>query len=100
MSNGPIRYIILESIGDTVNVDGPDGWKNQNGGDFYAEANSIIEWNGTNWEVVLDPADPNLEGTPVYITNLRTGIQYKFLDGEWTKSFEGEYRKGYWRMIF
>jgi hypothetical protein len=100
MSNGPIRYIILESIGDTVNDDGPDGWKNQNGSDFYADANSIIEWNGTSWEVVLDPADPDLEGTPVYITNLRTGIQYKFLDGEWTKSFEGEYRKGYWRMIF
>lgn len=100
MSNGPIRYIILESIGDAINVDGPDGWKNQNGSDFYAEANSIIEWAGTHWEVVLDPADPELEDTPVYITNLRTGIQYKFLDREWTKSFEGEYRKGHWRLIF
>jgi hypothetical protein len=100
VTNGPIRYIILDSIGDTVNVDGPDGWKNQNGNDFYAPANSIIEWAGTHWEVVLNPADPELEDTPVYITNLRTGIQYKFLDGEWTKSFEGEYSKGTWRLIF
>jgi hypothetical protein len=100
ITSGPIRYIILDSIGDEVNDDGPDGWKNQDGSDFYAQANSIIEWAGTHWEVVLDPNDPALVDTPVYITNLRTGIQYKFLEGEWTKSFEGEYPKGTWRMIF
>jgi hypothetical protein len=100
VTSGPIRYIILESIGDTVNDDGPDGWKNRDGTDFYAEANSIIEWAGNRWEVVLDPADPDLVDTPVYNTNLRTGIQYKFSDGAWTKSFEGEYRKGLWRLIF
>ena len=100
VASGPIRYIILESIGDTVNDDGPDGWKNQDGTDFYAEANSIIEWAGNRWEVVLDPADPDLVDTPVYNTNLRTGIQYKFSEGAWTKSFEGEYRKGLWRLIF
>jgi len=100
VSNGPIRYIILESIGDEVNNDGPDGWKNLSGTDFYAKANSIIEWAGTHWEVVLDPDDPELIDTPVYITNLRTGIQYKFFEGSWTKSFEGEYPKGTWRLIF
>ena len=100
VTNGPIRYIILESIGDEINADGPDGWKNRDGTDFIASANSIIEWAGNRWEVVLDPADPELADTPAYITNLRTGIQYKFLDGEWTKSFEGEYRKGHWRLIF
>ena len=100
VTSGPIRYIILESIGDTINVDGPDGWKNRDGTDFYAEANSIIEWAGTRWEVVLDPQDPELVDTPVYITNLRTGIQYKFFEGSWTKSFEGEYSKGTWRLIF
>jgi hypothetical protein len=111
ITNGPIRYIILESIGNTENnvgngvndgltYVGPDAWKNQNGTDFIAAANSIIEWAGTHWEVVLDPADPELENTPVYNTNLRTGIQYKFSEGEWTRSFEGEYRKGLWRMIF
>jgi len=100
VTSGPIRYIILDSIGDVINQDGPDAWKNQNGTDFRAEANSIIEWAGTHWEVVLNPADPELEDNPVYITNLRTGIQYKFLDSVWTKSFEGEYPKGTWRLIF
>ena len=100
VTNGPIRYIILDSIGDEINTDGPDGWKNRNGTDFYAPANSIIEWAGNRWEIVLDPADPELEETPVYITNLRTGIQYKFFEGAWTKSFEGEYSKGTWRLIF
>lgn len=111
VSGGAIRYIILESIGNVennvgdgvntgLNYVGANAWKNQDNTDFIAPANSIIEWNGTRWEIVLDPSDPDLEETAVYITNLRTNVQYKFFEGEWTKSFEGEYPKGTWRLIF
>jgi len=31
-------------------------------------------------------------------TNLKTGIQYTWNGTEWLKSFEGEYRSGYWRF--
>lgn len=111
VSNGAIRYIILDSIGDTennvgdgpnegLNYVGPKAWKNQDGTDFIAPANSIVEWAGTHWEIVLNPAEVEPGDDPVYITNLRTGIQYKFSDQEWTRSFEGEYQKGLWRLIF
>jgi hypothetical protein len=31
-------------------------------------------------------------------TNLKTGIQYTWNGNEWLKSFEGDYRSGYWRF--
>jgi hypothetical protein len=36
--------------------------------------------------------------TNVFITNLRTGIQYKWDGVQWLKSFEGEYLPGSWRL--
>jgi hypothetical protein len=91
-----IRFLLLEGIGDPINDDGPDGWKNLDNSDFITGPNNIIEWDGTKWTVVFDAANTN---EITYVTNLRTGIQYKW-DGEsWTKSFEGEYREGHWRMV-
>jgi hypothetical protein len=34
----------------------------------------------------------------IYFTNLRTGIQYRWVEDQWLKSFEGEYGAGYWRF--
>jgi len=91
-----IRYLLLESIGDPNNSDGPDGWKNTDGSDFISNANNIIEWDGSNWNTIFEA---NNITDITYITNLRTGIQYKW-DGEvWTKSFEGEYVEGQWRLV-
>jgi hypothetical protein len=90
------RYLILDDIGDEATIDGPDAWKNSDNTDFIAKANDIIEWNGAGWEIVLESA--SIE-TVVYVTNLKTGIQYKYLDREWTKSFEGEYPRGSWRLV-
>lgn len=95
-----IRYLILEGIGAEINTDGPDAWKSSAGADFYANANDIIEWNGNSWEIVLTEQERADAEGPIYVTNLRTGIQYKFADDAWTKSFEGEYPKGTWRLVF
>lgn len=90
-----IRYLLLESIGKDVNNDGADAWKNADLSDFVTDANNIIEWNGSQWNVVFEAATV---ASLTYITNLRTGVQYKW-DGEyWTKSFEGEYPEGHWRL--
>jgi hypothetical protein len=78
----------------------PAAWKNQNGTDFYANANDIIEWNGNAWEIVLSKAERDAVTLPIYVTNENTGIQYKFIDDVWVKSFEGEYSKGQWRLVF
>jgi len=94
------RILILNSIGDSQNTDGADAWKNQDGSDFVATANDIIEWTGTEWQVVFDSTDNDSSVTPVYTTNLNTGVQYKFENSEWRLSFEGEYPNGTWRIEF
>lgn len=74
---------------------GPTAWKNTDQSNFIAKANDIIAWDGNNWSVVF-PA--STVSDIVYITNLKTNIQYKW-DGEyWTKSFDGEYMAGRWRI--
>lgn len=77
--------------------DGPDAWKSTAGQDFLANANDIIEWNGTNWHVIFDSMQE--KDSIKYLTNIHTGVQYKWDGVSWSKSFEGEYRKGNWRLI-
>jgi hypothetical protein len=89
------RYLILENINST-DPDGPSAWLQGNGDGFVASANDIIEWNGTEWSVVFNSA----AATEVtYITNAYTGIQYKWDLESWSKSFEGIYNNGAWRLI-
>lgn len=91
-----IRYLLLDRIGKDENNDGPDAWKNADLTDFITDANNIIEWDGSQWNVIFEAATVT---DVTYITNLRTGVQYKW-DGEvWTKSFEGEYVEGHWRLV-
>jgi hypothetical protein len=92
------RFLLLDSgIGDGINTDGADDWKNTDGTDFVAGANDIVEWNGTAWSVVFDSS--TYVGT-AYTSNLNTGVQYKWDNGEWILSFEGEYPNGTWRLKF
>ena len=97
-----LRLLLLGDINTSSNVgaagyDGPDAWKNADNTDFVAGENDIVEWSGTAWSVVFDAStDP---GTATkYITNLNTGVQYRWTGTEWILSFEGEYRKGTWRL--
>lgn len=97
-----LRLLILSNIGSATNIDGADAWKNSNSTDFVAEANDIIEWNGTQWNILFDASvNSNTEDSAVqltYITNLNTGVQYKWDGAAWLLSFEGEYRKGTWNL--
>lgn len=95
------RFLILENINvandyGTPGYDGPDAWKNINGTDFQAHANDIIQWDGTQWNIIFDSRNSS---TVTYITNSYTGIQYKWAGGQWSKSFEGVYDKSLWRLI-
>jgi hypothetical protein len=94
-----IRYLILENLNSSYSVpgyDGPDAWKNADSSDPVASANDIIEWDGTRWQVIFN--SKTTSGV-VYITNTYTGIQYKWTNGEWTKSSEGIYDKELWRLV-
>ena len=98
-------YIILDQavpLGSTisyelyVNEDGPDAWKNDDSSDFIAAANDVIEWDGEAWQVVFSAAEN--QDLLIYLTNIFTGTQYKWNGVNWAKSFEGEYRRGDWRL--
>jgi hypothetical protein len=80
------RYLLLDSINDTA------AW----GAGFYAKGNDIIEYNGTNWFVSFDST---ASAGPEYVTNINTGIQYKWASGTWIKSFDGEYPPGRWHLV-
>jgi len=99
------RYLILDDINinsqfGEIGYDGPDAWKNDDGTDFQARTNDIIEWDGDAWQILFNS---NTVRTLTYITNSYTGIQYKWsntVDGwSWTKSFEGIYDPAAWRLV-
>lgn len=103
-SNG-IYYLVTATaiaIGSTVtyklnvNQDGPDAWKNSDNSDFIADANDIIEWDGSKWHIVFSAKESTDQ--LIYQTNLYTLTQYKWNGIAWVKSFEGEYKKGQWRL--
>jgi hypothetical protein len=105
-SNG-VYYLVTATaipIGSTVtyklnlNQDGPDAWKNSDNSDFIADANDIIEWNGSRWYIVFSAKESSDQ--LIYQTNLYTLTQYKWNGVSWVKSFEGEYKKGQWRLEF
>jgi len=81
-------------------------WSNQDGTDPIIKANSIIEWTGSTWTTIWDPADYTAEDAalvgqdfvPIYIQNIRTGIKYKWDGTQWLKAFEGEYGPGDWNF--
>ena len=79
-----------------LNEDGPDAWKNADGSDGLAEANDIIEWDGSKWVVIFRAEE--VTDNIVYQTNFYTNTQYKWDGVQWKKSFEGEYKRGQWRI--
>ena len=100
-TNG-LRLLLLGDINTSSNVgkagyDGPDAWKNADNSDFVAGENDIVEWDGSQWHVVFD-ASTDDGSTTKYITNLNTGVQYRWTGTEWILSWEGEYQKGTWRL--
>ncbi len=91
---GPIngkRYLIVENIGsdDATTV----AW-----GNLVANANDIIQYNASagEWQVSFDSQDSeDIE----FVTNITTGVQYRFVDGSWMKSVDGWYGEGDWSVV-
>jgi hypothetical protein len=97
-----IRYKIY------YNFDGADAWAEYLPGqpllaknkvsELIATANDIIQWNGSKWSVIFDSSNPDLYLGDLVIVNATTGIQYRWDGEQWIRSFEGEYRSGFWRF--
>lgn len=90
-----LRLLLLEPVGSEENTFGPSAWENADGTDLVADANDIVEWNGSKWNIVFDASE---QTGITYTTNLNTGVQYRFQNNEWLKSVDGEYPVGTWRI--
>ena len=88
------RYLVVDNIGDSTNTFDATAW-----GNLRASVNDIIEYNSSTnkWGVVWDASNP--DSTVAYVTNTNTGIQYKFTNGAWVKSYEGIYVAGKWTLV-
>ena len=108
------RYLLIDDLGSHANDNaiphyvspgtytdetfvGPTAWKNNNGSDFIAKANDIIEWSGTAWNIIFNAAQETT--TMVWQTNIYTGVQYLWNGVSWVKSFEGEYSHSQWKIV-
>jgi hypothetical protein len=93
-----VRYLTLGDIGSGINTESADAWGGGANRNFIAKANDIIEYDisDNTWRVVFDASTQN---DVQYVTNLNTNTQYKWHNNEWTKSIEGLYREGEWRLV-
>jgi len=85
------RYLLTEGTGELTNLDNAAAWAG-----LVAQKNDIVEYNGAAWLVVFDAlASTETE----YVTNLTTGIQFRYADNEWKRSYEGIYNGGNWGVV-
>jgi hypothetical protein len=89
------RYLILAPIGN-VNSVSAIAWAGAEGTNLLANANDIIEWNGSYWQVSFDS---QREYAIQYLTNLNTTVQYCWTGNTWVKSYEGIYPSGEWSLV-
>ena len=89
------RFLVIGNIDSASSSTFSEAWS-PNGTPLIAHANDIIEYNGNRWLVKFNSQDHH---TLEYVSNLTTGIQYKWQDGTWSKSYEGVYREDKWRLI-
>jgi hypothetical protein len=93
VANGQ-RYLIVEPLGGVSTNSIDNGiW-----GNVVANANDIIEYNSSTgmWNVSFNSQSTT---TTEYVTNLTTGVQYRFTNNSWIKSFEGWYDQGDYNIV-
>lgn len=90
-----VRILLLEDVGNEEALENSIAWRNSNGTGLVAHANDIVEWDGTKWNIIFDTtSSPEI----TYTTNLNTSVQYRFHNGSWLMSVDGEYPIGTWRI--
>jgi T4-like virus Myoviridae tail sheath stabiliser len=93
------RYLLVNNnIGNINNQtnNNPSAWRNSDNSPVIAYANDIIQYDGSKWNIVFDSKTVTQEE---YVTNIYSGIQFKWVNGLWQKSWEGLYLEGYWLLM-
>ena len=81
------RYLLLEDIGPGLSL----AW-----GDIDAEVNDIIQFDSGQWNVVFRASTTQ---SLQFVSNLTTGLQYRWTGEIWVKSYEGLYPGGEWSLV-
>ena len=79
------RYLIIQDIA------GGSGWNGS-----VAKQNDIIEYDGSNWNIMFDASGNG--STVQYVTNTTTLDRLKYNGTAWVNAFEGTYNPGFWRV--
>ena len=89
------RYLLTEDTGSDNGY--AVAWQGVLGQPLIAKRNDIIEYLDGRWQVVFEnnSSPDNLQ----YVTNITTGIQYKWTGTTWVKSYQGLYPGGQWRIV-
>jgi hypothetical protein len=89
------RYLLTEATGSDNGY--AEAWAGISGQPLVAQANDIIEYDGTRWIVSFD--SENSPNNTQYVTNITTGIQYEWTGTTWIKSYQGLYPGGAWSLV-
>jgi len=84
-----IRLLLLNALPEGSN------WQNDDESIVDAGINDIIEWDGSSWNVIFESESAET----AFVTNLNTGVQYKWTGEEWHLSYYGEFPQGTWRIV-
>jgi hypothetical protein len=77
------RYLVLEDVPET------SVW-----GVTTAQANDIIQYNGSSWTVSFS----SISNNNAVVLNTTTGLYYEWREGQWISAIEGTYQNGWWRL--
>lgn len=89
-----VRYLLTDSIGANGSSYFATAWVGT--GNIVANANDIIQYNGTNWIVSFN-SQQTLQTE--FVTNLANTEQYRWTGQMWTKSWEGFYPASRWSIV-
>jgi hypothetical protein len=89
------RYLLTENTGSDNGY--AEAWAGTSQQPLIAQANDIIEFDGSRWVISFDSASSpdNIQ----YVTNITTNIQYEWTGNTWIKSYQGLYPGGTWSLV-
>jgi hypothetical protein len=95
LTSGPGGLLPPPAIGQRYLLTESPAEQSVRWGTMTAQANDIVEFNGSQW-VVSWSAALNTNGVQ-YVMNNRSGLMYKW-DGTWSAMLQKQYLQGLWRL--
>ena len=89
------RYLLTQDTGSGQGS--AAAWQGEDDQALIAHANDIVEYQDGRWRTVFDST--NSPVNTQYVTNITTGIQYRWNGEAWVKSYQGIYPGGSWTLV-